>query len=304
MSILYPHGREATTPTLPSVPTSDDAKPKRKKLGGLVKSVSSLFRKGNKSKPKGPNTLVAEPISSTTELKTARLMFDASEKLDGDRYRASAGLGNGSESADALNELIDAHSESDLGSRFGSSDSFRWTLQSPKNRNRACRLQSSLDQLALGYPNLLDGHSCQAQRMVIYMVLQASATELNVRCTSHFVILPSGEYNCRSVFRRALDVIKTRTVRPIRPSEKVKVEVPNPVDFGSAKATQVQDTSVLPTFPVPDAVVTAHEDSTKVVVRLEDSDYQDSEPIKPSLLLPEYIPENSQPPAGSRSCLV
>ncbi|KAG8713258.1 hypothetical protein FRC09_018925 [Ceratobasidium sp. 395] len=123
MSILYPHGREATTPTLPSVPTSDDAKPKRKKLGGLVKNVSSLFRKGNKSKPKGPNTLVAEPISSTTELRTSGLMFDASEELDGGRCQASVELGSGSESADALNKLIDAHSELDFGSRFGSSDS-------------------------------------------------------------------------------------------------------------------------------------------------------------------------------------
>ncbi|KAG8725414.1 hypothetical protein FRC09_020420 [Ceratobasidium sp. 395] len=128
MSILYPQGREATTSALPSVPTPNGAKPRRKKLSALVKSVSGLFRKSEKNKLKGPNTLVAESISSTTELRTAELMFDASEELDGGEHQASAELRGGSESADTLNELIDAHSESDLGSRFGSSDSIAWSL--------------------------------------------------------------------------------------------------------------------------------------------------------------------------------
>ncbi|KAG8713259.1 hypothetical protein FRC09_018926 [Ceratobasidium sp. 395] len=103
----------------------------------------------------------------------------------------------------------------------------------------------------------------------------------------------SGEYNRRSVFGRALDAIKIRRLpRRLNLSEKVKALALNQIKVGSAKATQVRGTSILPTSPVPDLIVAAYEDSTRVVFRLEDSGCQDSEPVEPGLLFPDYIREN------------
>ncbi|KAG8716050.1 hypothetical protein FRC09_016086 [Ceratobasidium sp. 395] len=300
MSILYPHGCEAATPIPPSVPTSDDTKPRRKKFGGLVKSVSGLFRKSKKSKSKEPNALVVEPISSTTELRTAGLMFDASEEPDGGRYRASAGLGRGSESADALNELIDAHSNSDLGSKFGSSDSIPWSLlprfpdpptdlTAPAPATEHLNRSKTRTGLAISSPaSTSEPSGCQSFSMSSRPKRSALPSLQFFKHRSE-----SGEYNRRSVFRRALDAIKIRRLpRRLNLSEKVKAEASNQIKFGSAKATQVQNTSILPTSPVPDLIVTAYEDSTRVVFRLEDSGCQDSEPVEPGLLFPDYIREN------------
>ncbi|KAG8762714.1 hypothetical protein FRC12_008897 [Ceratobasidium sp. 428] len=293
LSILYPHGREATTPAPPSAPIPNGAKHRRKRLSGLVKSVSRMFRKGDKSKPKGPNTLVAEPISSTTELRTAGLMFDASEELDGDRCQAGAGLGSGSESADALNELIDAHSDSDLRSRFSSSDSIAWSLL-PEFPQPPAGLTAPVP--STGRPN--------RPRAAAGLVMSrtASISELSGSQSSStstrtkrggssslwlFKHRPeSGEYNRMSVFRRALDAIKTPRLRPLRLSEKVRADA----------STQARESSVSPSSLVPDVVVTAYEDSTKVVVRLADSDYEDSEPAQPDLLFPDYIREHYPTP--------
>ncbi|KAG8723474.1 hypothetical protein FRC09_003188 [Ceratobasidium sp. 395] len=297
MSILYPHGREATTSAPPSVPTSNGAKPKRKRLGGLIKSVSRMFRKGNKSKSKGPNTLVVEPISSTTELWTAELMFDASEELDGGGYQANAGLGSGSESADPLSELINAHSDSDPGSRSGSSDSIPWSLL-PDFPSVSSTLTAPIP--VSGRPN----RPKTGTRLALSRsVSEPSGTQIFSTDTRpkrggwssvwFFKHRPeSGECNRKSLFWRALDVIKTRRLRPLRLSQKAKAEALNSLDLGPAKAIPVHEISILPVPPVPDVIVTAYEDSTRVVFRLEDSGYQDSEPVEPSLLFPDYIREN------------
>ncbi|KAG8697381.1 hypothetical protein FRC12_007962 [Ceratobasidium sp. 428] len=292
LSILYPHGRETATPAPLSVPASNGAKPKRKRLGGLVKSVSGLFRKRDKSKPKEPNTLVAEPISSTTELRTAGLMFDASEELDGGRYQAGAGLGSGSESADALNELIDAHSDSDLGSRSDSSDSIAWSLL-PEFPQPPAGLTAPVP--STGRPNrprTAAGFVMPSPASVSGPLdSQSSSTSTRTkRGGSSSLWLfnhrpESGEYNRKSVSRRALDAIKTPRLRPLRLSEKVRAEA-------SIKA---RETSVSPSL-VPDVVVTAYEDSTQVVFRLADSDYEDSEPAEPGLLFPDYIREHYPTP--------
>ncbi|KAG8695230.1 hypothetical protein FRC09_009286 [Ceratobasidium sp. 395] len=291
LSILYPHGREPATPAPPSAPTPNDAKPRRKKLGGLLKSVSRLFRKGDKSKSKGTNTLLAEPMSSTTELRTTGLMFDASEELDGGGCQASAGLRSGSESADALNELIGAHSDSDLGSRFDSSDSIAWSLL-PEFPQPPTGLTAPFP--STGRPN--------RPRMAAGLVIsrpasisepsgsQNSSTSTRTKRSGSSLWLfkrrpESGEYNRMSVFRRALDAIKTPRLRPLRLSEKVRAEA-------SIKA---QEASVSPSL-VPDVVVTAYEDSTQIVFRLADSDYEDSEPAEPDLLFPDYIREHYPTP--------
>ncbi|KAG8695362.1 hypothetical protein FRC09_009198 [Ceratobasidium sp. 395] len=299
MSILYPHGREVATLTAPSTPTSNDTKPKRKRFGGLVKSVSRLFRKGDLNKSKGPNTLVAESISSTTELKIAEVIFDASEELDGTGYQAGVGLGSGSESADAPNELVEAHSDPDLESRFGSSDSIAWSLL-PRFPGPPASLTASVP--ATGRPNRPGtgtGNVVSSPGLTSEpSSSRCFSTDIRTKRSALsslwlFKHRPgSGECNRKSVFRQALDIIKTRRLRPLHLSEKAKAEASNPAKFSPAEETQVQDISVPPASPVPDVIVTAYEDSTRVVVRLEDSDYRDSELVEPGLLFPDYIREN------------
>ncbi|KAG8683482.1 hypothetical protein FRC09_016059 [Ceratobasidium sp. 395] len=299
MSILYPHGREVTTLTTPSTPTSNDTKSKRKKLGGLAKSVSRLFRKGDKNKSKGPNTLVAESISSTTELKIDGVIFDAGEELDGTGYQAGVGLGSRSESADALHELIEAHSDSDSGSRFGSSDSIPWSLlpefpNVPPTMSAPIPVSGRPDRPGTGTGNDVSSPGSISEPSSS----RSFSTDIRTKrsALSYLWLFKhrpeSGECNRKSMFRRALDVIKARTLRPLRLSKKVKTKASTPVKFSPAEETQVQDTCVPPASPVPDVIVTAYEDITRVVVRLEDSDYQDSEPVEPGLLFPDYIRDN------------
>ncbi|KAG8755770.1 hypothetical protein FRC12_010784 [Ceratobasidium sp. 428] len=292
MSILYPHGREATTPTTPSAPTLNDTKPKRKKLGGLAKSVSRLFRKGDKNKSKGPNTLVAEPISSTTELKIAGVIFDASEELDGTGYQAGVGLGGGSESADAPNELIDAHSDSDLGSRFDSSDSIAWSLL-PRFPNPPASLTASVP--ATGRPNRPGTGTGN-----VVSSPGSTSEPSSSRCFSADIRTKRSALSSLWLFKH-----RPERWRRMQPQERVQAGIGRHQDSEITATTPeregqgqgVEPSQVQPGRGNPSpgylrSPVTAYEDSTRVVVRLEDSDYQDSEPVEPGLLFPDYIREN------------
>ncbi|KAG8725415.1 hypothetical protein FRC09_020421 [Ceratobasidium sp. 395] len=87
----------------------------------------------------------------------------------------------------------------------------------------------------------------------------------------------SGECNRKSLFRRALEVIKAQRLQPFRLSEKAEAKASNQTQFGPTKTTQVQETSVPPVSPFP---------------TLEDSNYLDSEPVELGLLFPDYIREH------------
>ncbi|KAG8719189.1 hypothetical protein FRC09_011500 [Ceratobasidium sp. 395] len=260
---------------------------------------SGLFRKGDKSKSKGPNMLVAESISSTTGLKTAGVMFDASEELDGGEHQASVGLGGGSEFADALNELIDAHSDSNLGSRFGSSDSIACSLlprfsRPPTGLTVPVPSTGRPNRPMIGTEDVVSSPASTSESSGLRSISKDIGAKRG-RWSSvwFFKHRPeSAKLSRNSFLRRAFGVIKGRTLRPLCPSENVKTEASNQVEFGPTKATYVQDISILPTSPVPDVVVTAYEDSTRVIVRLEDSEYLESEPAQPDLLFPDYIREN------------
>ncbi|KAG9126119.1 hypothetical protein FRC07_004799 [Ceratobasidium sp. 392] len=316
VSILYPHGRDSTAPTLPSpssVPRSTELK--RKRLGGLVKSVSKLFQKDKANKLNEPGTLVAKPLSSADDLRSSGVMFDASEELDGVKFKASAGLGNGSESAEALSELIDAHSEPDQAeeSSLATTDSFSFAEllakfppipdkppvlvlldDFPDVPVAAAKDEPVVSDPVPSTPSTSQPVDTRCPSTDVHTRPSASSSVWFFKQQPERRVTPimSGESNRKSVFRRMLDVIQTRRVRPLRLAEKVKAEALNQVKPGSANATQVQESSVPTQPPIPDLIVTDHEDETQVVIRIDGWEYEDpAEPIEPELLFPNYVRE-------------
>ncbi|KAG8708770.1 hypothetical protein FRC08_018719 [Ceratobasidium sp. 394] len=124
VSILYPFGRESMLSIGPSLSASHRAESKRNRLGGMVRSVSGLFRRDKTNKLKGTASTV-EPLSPPVGLRFLGALFDASQEFDGERskYQGVARLASGSGPADVLNELIDAYSNREPGSNLGSDSS-------------------------------------------------------------------------------------------------------------------------------------------------------------------------------------
>ncbi|KAG8784063.1 hypothetical protein FRC12_018992 [Ceratobasidium sp. 428] len=294
VSTLYPNGRKSVTPDPPLA--SNDIKPKRKKLNGLLKGMSRLFRKGKKDKPKGPSTLAPDSQLSATELRTSNMMFDTSEELDGAGYKASVESGSGSEPANALSELIDAHSDSNIGFNLVSDSELRsyilakfpplpTTPLPPDPLAGLFASDSSLTITEIAVPNQIpasESLSSQSSLLNTYTRQRVSPSQ------QFFKQRPDRrEHDHGSVFRSELDVIQARRLQPRPLSGKTKVEVSSRASSGPIKMAQVH---VPVRSPVPYLIVTTYE-STKVVSRLGDPEYQDSEPIEPGLLFPEYIRE-------------
>ncbi|KAG9078775.1 hypothetical protein FS749_009166 [Ceratobasidium sp. UAMH 11750] len=122
MSTLRPFGRKSTTSTTPPVPDLHHTDSKRNRLGGLVKSMAGAFQKDKAEKFKGSTSNNIKPLSPVTGIQPAAATFDASKEFDNFGRQGTAGLGSGSESANVSGELIDAHSDRDLG--LGSFSSF------------------------------------------------------------------------------------------------------------------------------------------------------------------------------------
>jgi hypothetical protein len=93
------------------------------RLGAFTKRMAAVFHKRKANKLKEPFSpvclvpLVPEPLPHTVRHELPQLIFDADLELsmweDADR---NVGLKSSSDSGDALSMLIDAHSDSDLGS--------------------------------------------------------------------------------------------------------------------------------------------------------------------------------------------
>ncbi|KAG9081806.1 hypothetical protein FS749_007367, partial [Ceratobasidium sp. UAMH 11750] len=122
MSTLRPFGRKSTASTTPPIPDLQCADSKHNRLGGLVKSVAGAFQKDKADKFKGTTSNNIKPLSPVTGLQPSGATFDASKEFDNFGRQGTAGLGSGSESANVSGELIDAHSDRDLG--LGSFSSF------------------------------------------------------------------------------------------------------------------------------------------------------------------------------------
>ncbi|KAG9123734.1 hypothetical protein FRC07_014122 [Ceratobasidium sp. 392] len=306
VSILYPYGRDSTAPTLPSPPSvSKSGGTKRKRLGGLVKSVSKLFRKDKANKLKEPGTLVAKPLGSADDLRSSGVMFDASEELDGARFKASTGLGSRSESAEALSELIDVHSEPNQAeeSSLTTTDSFNFAELMAKfppipDKPPVLVLLDDLpdDPVVVTEDKPIVSDSAPSTPSTSGSVdTNGSSADVQTRPSASSSVWffkqrpESGESNRRSVFRRMLDVIQTRRVRPLRLAEKIKAETSNKVESGPANTGQVQGVPASAPLPIPDLIVSAYEDETQVVIRIEDWGSED--PTEPELLFPNYVRE-------------
>ncbi|KAG8724196.1 hypothetical protein FRC09_020857 [Ceratobasidium sp. 395] len=279
-------------------PTSNDIKPKRKKLDGLLKGMSRLFRKGKKNKSKGPSTLVPDSQLSATELKTSNMMFDTSEEIDEAGYKASVESGSRSEPTNALSQLIDAHSDSNIGSNLVSDSEFRSYILAKFPPLPATPLppdplaglfasDSSLTVTEIAVPNQIstsESLSFQSSLSNAYTRHSASSAQ------RFFKQRPdrSREHDRETISRPELDIIQTRRLQPRPLSKEAGVEVSSRASSTPINMAQVH---VPVRSPVPHLIITAYE-STKVMPRLEDLEYQDSEPVEPGLLFPEYIREH------------
>ncbi|KAG9095637.1 hypothetical protein FRC06_009588 [Ceratobasidium sp. 370] len=306
VSILYPLGRESTVPTGPSLPTSHRAASKRNRLGGLVKSVTGLFRKGKafKFKSKETTSTIAKPLPAVAELRSSGVMFDASEELDRCAYHAIAGLGSSLESSDALNELIDAHSDRDPGSDLGSdSDSFSSLADIIAKFPAVPTTFSSTRAPRVGRPgcssDILDGFVIGGR--VVSVNRSAGPRQDSVSNNTRRSAAPSvpfferrpssGEFNRIDVFKQVSAAIQKRRIRPLRLMSKVKESTapgPSEVSLAPVQTRPTQRCSAAALQLVPDLVVTNHDDSTTVVVGL-DEDQEPADHILPGLLFPGYV---------------
>ncbi|KAG8742370.1 hypothetical protein FRC10_001592 [Ceratobasidium sp. 414] len=298
VSILYPFGRESTTPAARSPPALHRADSKRHRLRGLVKSVTRLFRKDKADKFGGIAPAIAKPLSSVVGSRSSGVMFDASEEFDRFECQATTGLGSGSESADTLAELIDAHSDRESGSNLDSDFSSLADIlaQFPA-------VPASTPAPRVGRPgrsnNIPDGFVVGGRVVSIDRSAgprQDSTSNDTKRSAApsmpFFERRPSsGEFNRMDVFKRVSAVIQTRRVRPLRLISKVKgssVLGPNEVNSAVVQTHPTLGNHASAPPLVPDLVVTNYDDNTAIVVGLEGYE----EPVDeatPGFLFPGYV---------------
>ncbi|KAG9087184.1 hypothetical protein FS749_003092 [Ceratobasidium sp. UAMH 11750] len=301
VSILYPFGRESTATPAPPLPGLQRPGSRRNGLGGLVKTVSGLFRKGKTDKSKGTTSDNIKPLSSVAGLRPSGVMFDASEEFDNFGRRGTGGLGSGSELANVSGEVIDAHSDRDVSP--GSFSSFGDILikfldapnPSPVSTQHPVSSSIISDAFVIGGRLVSVDRSTGPRQDSIYDKAQSSTTP-----ASFFESRPpSGEFNRMAVFKRASAVIQKRRIRPLRLVSKLRESMilgSDKVNPASVQAHSIQESPTSSLSPVPDLIVTNYDDSTAVVVKL-DEDRESEDYVTPGCLYPDYVRER-YPGAG------
>ncbi|KAG8720439.1 hypothetical protein FRC08_000238 [Ceratobasidium sp. 394] len=299
MSTLRPFGRKSTASTTPPVPDLQRADSKRNRLGRLVKSVAGAFQKDKADKFKGSTSNNIKPLSPITGLRPSGATFDASGEFDKFGLQETAELGSGSESADASHELIDAHSNRDLS--IGSFSSFGDILAgfpnvptpSPISALPADRLVSP-SEVSEGF--VIDGKVTSVDESAGPRQDSVSdKTRRNATPVSFFERRPlSGEFNRMAVFKRASGMIQKPHIRPLRLRSKFResnmMPGSNNVNPTPVQVHPMQESPVSSLPPIPDLIVTNYDDSTTIVVKL-DEDEEPTEDIDPEFLYPGYVRE-------------
>ncbi|KAG9088827.1 hypothetical protein FS749_001835 [Ceratobasidium sp. UAMH 11750] len=203
VSISYPFGRESMATTAPPLPGLQHTGSKRNRLGGLVKSMTRLFRKDKTNKFKGTTSNDIKPLSSALGLKSSEVMFNASE-FDSFGRQGIAGLGSGSESANALGKLIDAHLDWDVGpSNFLifsdiPSEFPNPPASSPISAQRPVPSSKVSDGFVIGGGLVSVDRSAEPNQDSVYDGAQRSTLPPVLFFESH---PPSGEFNHPDVFK-------------------------------------------------------------------------------------------------------
>ncbi|KAG8695869.1 hypothetical protein FRC08_007515 [Ceratobasidium sp. 394] len=299
MSTLRPFGRKPTASTAPPVPDLHRVHSNRDQLGGLAKSVTGLFRKDKTDVFKGTASNNIKPLSPGFDLNPSGVAFDASEKLNAFGRQETAGLGSGSESADALNELIDVHSGRDLGLDSLSSlgDILAEFLDVPTSppvstqyANRLVSPSEVSDRFVIGGKVIsVDGSAGPCQGSVPNKTRRSETPP-----ALFFERRPlSGEFNRMAVFKRVSAMIQKPHIRPLRLASKLRESVipgSNNVNPAPVQVHPMQESPVSSLPPIPDLIVTNYDDSTTIVVKL-DEDEEPTECIDPGFLYPGYVRE-------------
>ncbi|KAG8701686.1 hypothetical protein FRC08_003960 [Ceratobasidium sp. 394] len=295
---LRPFGRKPTASIPPPVPDLHRVESKRNRLGGLAKSVTAVFRKDKADKFKETASNNIKPLSSGFDLNLSGVAFNTSEKFGRSGCHDTAGLDRGSKSADALHELIDAHSGRDLGLDSFSSlgdilaESPDVPTSSPISTQYTDRLVSP-SEVSDGF--VIDGKVISADGSAgPHHDSVSDKTKRDATPMSFFEGRPlSGEFNRMDVFKRISAMIQKPRIRPLRLASKLRESMmpgsdnvnPTPVQVNSMQESPV---SSLP--PIPDLIVTNYDDSTMIVVKL-DEDEEPTEYIDPGFLHPGYVRE-------------
>ncbi|KAG9077649.1 hypothetical protein FS749_010438, partial [Ceratobasidium sp. UAMH 11750] len=298
MSSLRPFGRKSTASTTPPIPDLQRADSKRNRLGGLVKSVAEAFQKDKAEKFERITSNNIKPLSPGFDLNPSGVAFDASEKFDKFGGQGTAGLESGSESAEALDELIAAHSDRDLG--IGSFSSFGDILagfldvptSSPTSTQYADRLVSP-SEVSDGF--VIDGKVISADGSARpHQDSESDKTKRDVTPMSFFEGRPlSGEFNRMAVFKRVSAMIQKPHIRPLRLASKLRESMipgSNNVNPAPVQVHPMQESPAFTLPPIPDLIVTNYDDSTTIVVKL-DEDEEPTEYIDPGFLYPGYVRE-------------
>ncbi|KAG9088985.1 hypothetical protein FS749_001708 [Ceratobasidium sp. UAMH 11750] len=294
---LRPFGRKPTASIPPPVPDLHRVDSKRKRLGGLAKSVTAVFRKDKADKFRETASNNIKPPSSGFDLNPSGVACNTSEKFDRSGCHETAGLDSGSKSADALHELIDVHSGRDLGlDSFSSLGDILAEFpdvptSSPISTQYADRLVSPSEvsdgSVIGGKVMSVDGSAGPRQDSV------SDKTRRNATPVSFFERRPlSGEFNRMAVFKHVSAMIQKPRIRPLRLASKLRESVTPGSDNVNPAPVQVhsmQDSHVSSLPPIPDLIVTNYDDSTTIVVKLDED--EPTEYIDPGFLYPGYVRE-------------